>query len=98
MLLVSILSPFQWSIICFLIVQIIALIKFFIWIITKIELLNNEMKDNCKRDEENKRDVNGIRKEERQNYKEISKRLDLISQGLVRVEEKVSHVEKQLDR
>ncbi len=98
MLLTYLLSPFQWSIISFIILQVIAFIKFSVWMSTDIQLLKNEMKDNSKRDSETRKDIEAIRKEERSNYKEINKRLDLICQALVRVEEKTSHIEKQLDK
>ena len=98
MLLAYLLTPFQWSIISFIILQVIAFIKFSVWMATDIQLLKNEIKENCKRDEESKKEINSIKKEDKQNYKEISKRLDLISQGLVRVETKVDQVEKQLDK
>lgn len=98
MLLTYLLSPFQWSIISFIILQVIAFIKFSVWMSTDIQLLKNEMKDNSKRDSETRKDIEDIRKEERSNYKEINKRLDLICQALVRVEEKTSHIEKQLDK
>jgi biopolymer transport protein ExbB/TolQ len=98
MLLTYLLSPFQWSIISFIILQVIAFIKFSVWMATDIQLLKNDMKDNSKRDSETRKDIESIRKEERSNYKEINKRLDLICQALVRVEEKTSHIEKQLDK
>ena len=98
MVLISFLTSFQWSVITFFTVQLAATIKFFIWVITKIELLNNAMIENNKRDSETRRDVDIIRSEERQNFKDISKRLDSICQALVRVEEKTSHIEKQLDK
>ena len=93
MLLVYLLTPFQWSIISFIVLQVIAFVKFSVWMATDIQLLKNEMRENSKRDEEAKKEVNGIRKEERQNYKEISQRLDLISHGLVRVETEVKNLQ-----
>jgi len=98
MLLAYILTPFQWSIITFIILQVIAFVKFSVWMATDIQLLKNEIKENNKRDCETRKDIEAIRNEERQNYKEINKRLDIICQALVRVEEKTSHIEKQLDK
>ncbi len=96
MLLAYILTPFQWSIISFIILQVIAFVKFFVWMSTDIQILKTDIKENNKRDNEIRREIDDIRKEERSNYKELTKTLSDIIQGLVRVEEKVSHIEKQI--
>lgn len=98
MLVAYILTPFQWSIVSFILLQIIAFVKFSIWMSTDIQLLKTEMKENNKRDAEVRKEIEEIIKEERTNYKEITKRLDKICQDIVRVEEKTSHIEKQLDK
>jgi low affinity Fe/Cu permease len=84
-----ILTPFEWSVVTFIFLQVAAFIKFSVWMATDIQLLKNEVRENCKRDEETKREIHGIKKEDRQNYKEITKRMDLIGQGLVRVETQI---------
>jgi len=98
MLMAYIFTPFEWSILSFIILQVIAFMKFASWMNTDIQLLKTEMKENNKRDCETRKDIEKIRNEERQNYKELTKSLSDIIQGLVRVEEKMSHVEKQLDK
>ena len=98
MLLTYILTPFQWSIVSFIVLQVIAFVKFSVWMATDIQLLKNEMKENCKRDEESKKEIHFIKKEDKENYKEVNKRLDLIGQGLVKVETIVEQIQKQLDK
>jgi uncharacterized membrane protein len=85
------LTPFQWSVISFLLIQAIALVvalgRFFVWVITEIKLLNNDLKENTERDKEIKQD-----------YKELLKRIGDMAQGIVRVEAEVKGVQNQVDK
>ena len=98
MLIAYLLSAFQWSVVTFLFGIIVGVVRISIWVTTKISIIESDINENNKRDEETKRTVEDIRKEERSNYKELTKSLSDIIQGLVRVEEKVSHIEKQIDK
>ena len=92
------LSAFQWSVLSFFIVQGVAIIRFFMWVVTSINRLDTELKENCKRDKEIKQDIAEIKRDDRRSEKDVSKRLDTICQGLVRVETNVQNIQKQLDK
>tara|TARA_R110002096_G_scaffold217142_1_gene405137 strand:+ start:268 stop:603 length:336 start_codon:yes stop_codon:yes gene_type:complete len=95
---VMLFTPFQWSVLVFAFGQTVAIIKFCVWVVTRIELLNSSLQENSKRDLENKEEIQGVKKDVRSIEEKIYMKLDLIIQGLVRVEEKVKHLEKQSEK
>jgi len=90
------LTAFQWSVLSFFLVQGVAIIKFSVWLVTSINKLDIDSKENCKRASDIKNDIDALKNDDRRNEKDISRRLDLISQGLVRVETNVANIKEQL--
>lgn len=135
-------TSLTWSILVFVILQVIAFGKFMVDLYATVKLLKKELQDNTNDDKEEGEDLKNrieaiskaceanskalsnknedLRKElyaetsrvktlvlkmlkevenkSDSNDKETSKRMDGIAQGLVKVEEKIKFIEKQLDK
>ena len=98
MLMAYILTPFQWSILSFAFVQLVSFVGHLVYMNTQIQLLKAEMAENNKRDSEVRKEIEGIKKEEKYNWRKLYERFEDVCQAVIRTEEKVNHIEKQLDK